>query len=113
MNGPGWLEFLYSSQVELDRSGNSVGIIKEVDKYGYPTEIELAPSSAVEVIVRNRKITKYSIYSDDYTPDQVWHEKQYTAPGLQVGLSPIMYSAYTSGFYQSIQQFAAEWFTSG
>ena len=43
----------------------------------------------------------------------VWHERQYTVPGLVVGLSPLAYAAWSIGGYLSAQQFALDFFASG
>ncbi|MFF9582490.1 phage portal protein [Streptomyces achromogenes] len=105
-------EWLYSSQFELDRSGNSVGLITVRDGLGLPARIELVPSSDVSVRVRKGK-KQYRIAGTLYEPDEVWHEKQYTVPGLPVGLSPIAYAAWSISEYLSIQQFAMDWFRNG
>jgi HK97 family phage portal protein len=104
-------EWLYSSQVELDRSGNSIGRILAFDAKGYPTRIQLEPTSACSVIVNNaNELTGYRIRGKTYPIDQVWHEKQYTVSGLHVGLSPVAYAAYQIGEYQSVIEFASNWF---
>lgn len=113
MSGPSFMEFLYSTQSSLDMSGNAIGIIQEEDGQGYPSQIELVPTSACDVLIHNRKVSGYRIYGDVYSPDRVWHEKQFTAPGLHVGLSPIAYAAYQVGQYRSVQDFAMQWFTAG
>ncbi|KOG73547.1 phage portal protein [Streptomyces antibioticus] len=105
-------EWLYSSQFELDRSGNSVGLITARDGLNLPARIELVPSSDVSVRVRKGK-KQYRIAGTLYEPDEVWHEKQYTVPGLPVGLSPIAYAAWSISEYLSIQQFAMDWFRNG
>lgn len=114
MTGVEFMHFLYASQVELDRTGNSVGIIKAWDKRTkIPAKIQLVPSSAVTVICNDDEITKYKIYNMEYDPQFIWHEKQYVIPGFPLGLSPVMYAAYTLEQYRSIQDFATEWFVSG
>ena len=105
-------EWMYSSQFELDRSGNSVGLITAKDGLNLPARIELVPSSDVSVRIRKGKKT-YRIAGQTYQPDEVWHEKQYTVPGLPVGLSPIAYAAWSISEYLSIQQFALDWFSNG
>lgn len=108
----GMIEWLYSSQIDLDRAGNCFGLITAVDGYGLPARIELVPLS--EVTVRMRKgVLKYVIYGVEYDPSQVWHEKQYTLPGLPIGLSPVAYAAWSIGEYLSIQEFALDWFGNG
>ena len=48
MSGIEFMEFLYSSQVELDRTGNAVGIIEKWDeRTKTPADISLVPSSSV------------------------------------------------------------------
>lgn len=105
-------EWMYSSQFDLDRSGNSVGLITARDGLNLPARIELVPSSDVSVRMRKGKKT-YRIAGTTYEPSEVWHEKQYTVPGLPVGLSPVAYAAWAISEYLSIQQFAMDWFRNG
>jgi HK97 family phage portal protein len=115
INGPDFMEFLYSSQVELDRTGNAIGVIKSFypGMANVPAEIDLQPSAACQVMIRDDKIYKYRISGTEYDPDVIWHEKQFTAAGLHVGMSPIDYAAYTLGQFKSVQDFATQWFISG
>lgn len=106
-------EFLYSSQFDLDRGGNDFGIITERDAYGLPARIDLAPLAECSVIVKAGEIAKYRICGTLYDPADVWHERQYTVPGLPVGLSPVAYAAWSIGEYLSVQQFALDWFGNG
>lgn len=108
-----FMEWLYMSQVELDRSGNNIGLIKAWDGNGMPAKIDLAPSSACDVLMKGTELTGYRIYGVEYTPDKVWHERQYSVSGLHVGLSPVAYAAWTLGEYESVQQFVTSWFASG
>jgi HK97 family phage portal protein len=113
MASPKFLEWRYSSQVELDRSGNSIGIITDVDAMNYPANIDLQPSSVCSIVYRDGKLSKYRINGKLYDPAVIWHEKQYTVSGLDMGLSPVMHAAFTLGQYVSVQQFATDWFISG
>lgn len=106
-------EYLYSSQVDLDRSGNHIGIIREVNGYGLPAVIEAQPSSSCSVLVREGKLWKYRISGKLYDPEMIWHEKQYTSSGLFVGLSPVAYAAWSLGLYLNVQEFATNWFSAG
>jgi len=105
-------EWMYSSQFDLDRSGNAVGLITARDGLGLPARIELVPIGDVTVRMRKGELT-YRIGGKTYQPDEVWHEKQYTVAGLPVGLSPVAYAAWSISEYLSIQQFALDWFSSG
>ncbi|MEW2424844.1 phage portal protein [Streptomyces nigra] len=105
-------EWMYSSQFDLDRAGNAVGLVTARDGLGLPARIELVPISDVSLRMRNGKKT-YRIAGVTYEPHEVWHEKQYTVPGLPVGLSPIAYAAWSISEYLSIQQFAMDWFRNG
>ncbi|MGW1796941.1 phage portal protein [Streptomyces sp. NPDC001984] len=106
------LEWMYSSQIDLDRSGNCFGLITAKDGLGFPARIELQPLSEVTVRMRKGALT-YRICGVEYQPNEVWHEKQYTQSGLHVGLSPLAYAAWSIGEYLSIQDFALDWFGSG
>jgi HK97 family phage portal protein len=106
-------EWLYSSQFDLDRAGNAVGLITAKDGLGFPARIELQPISETTVKTKGGKITAFRIGGIEYDPSEVWHEKQYTVAGLPVGLSPVAYAAWSIGEYLSIQQFALDWFGNG
>lgn len=103
-------EWLYSSQFDLDRAGNAFGLITERDGLGFPSRIDLLSLGDVSVIVKGGEIVNYRVAGELYSPDKVWHEKQYTVAGLHVGLSPIAYAAWSIGEYLSIQDFALDWF---
>jgi HK97 family phage portal protein len=111
-------EWMYSSQVDLDRAGNAIGLITERAGTGLPARIDLQPISECAVVPA--KVTaatpdgwQYRICGKRYNPVDVWHEKQYTVSGLPVGLSPVAYAAWSIGEYLSIQDFALDWFASG
>jgi HK97 family phage portal protein len=106
-------EWMYSSQVDLDRSGNSFGLITARNAAGLPAQIELQALSACSVTLKSDGALIYRIHGKEYPPEQVWHEKQYTISGLPVGLSPVAYAAWSIGQYQSAQQFAVDWYGSG
>ena len=103
-------EWMYSTQIDLDRFGNAYGLISQVDGNGKPAQIDLLDQTTVTVKIKDDTLT-YLVKGKAYTPDQIWHERQYTIPGLPVGLSPISYAAWTLGTWQSASQFALEWFT--
>ncbi|MFD8882380.1 phage portal protein [Streptomyces erythrochromogenes] len=108
----GMMEWLYSTQFDLDRAGNCFGLITARDGLGLPARIELVPLADVTVRQRDGVVT-YRIGQQDYAAEEVWHERQYTMAGLAVGLSPIAYAAWSIGEYLSIQQFALDWFGNG
>lgn len=105
-------EWLYSSQVDLDRAGNAFGTITERFGTGLPARIDLVPISEVTVQMKAGKLT-YKYGGKVIDIENVWHEKQYTVPGLPFGLSPVAYAAWSIGEYLSIQDFALNWFGSG
>lgn len=112
-------EFMYSTQVDLDRAGNTFGLVTEFSSsssprwpLGMPAKIELLQLG--EVAVRRRASDGRLVYvvsGKEYTKEHIWHEKAYTIAGLAVGLSPVAYAAFALGGYLSAQQFALDWFT--
>lgn len=106
-------EWLYSSQMDLDRFGNDFGIITERDGLQFPSRVDLMPAQECSVVVRKGLIDHYRIAGETYDPRDVWHERQFTVPGLPVGLSPVAYAAWSIGTYLSAQEFALDWFNSG
>lgn len=105
-------EWMYSSQVDLDRAGNTFGLITEKNAAGLPQRIDLQPINVCSVIDKSGQIS-YRIDGKIYPADQVWHERQFTVAGLPVGLSPVAYAAWSIGQYQSAQQFALNWYSTG
>jgi HK97 family phage portal protein len=112
-------EWMYSTQFDLDRAGNTFGIITErtgvigPDGRGLPGRIELVELGAVSIRGRGSTITKFVINGTEYEPWEIWHEKQYTVAGMPLGLSPVAYAAWTIEETLSAQQFARDWFASG
>ncbi|MFF2331817.1 MULTISPECIES: phage portal protein [unclassified Streptomyces] len=112
-------EWLYSTQVDLDRGGNCFGIITErsgvigPDGRGLPGRIDLVPLDAVSIRGNGSVITKYVISGQEYEPWEVWHEKQYTLAGVPLGLSPVAYAAWTLEESLTAQRFARDWFAGG
>lgn len=107
----GWVEWTYSSQVDLDSAGNTVGIITARDGLGLPAVIELQNIDDVTFKGKGTHLTKVKIGRTEYDPEQVWHEKQYTLAGSPIGLSPIAHAAMSIQGYLSAQQFAEDWFS--
>jgi len=105
-------EWMYSSQVDLDRTGNAIGLITERNAANLPQRIDLQPINACSVREKNGVI-KYRIDGKEYDAEKVWHERQFTVAGLPVGLSPVAYAAWSIGQYQSAQQFALNWYGTG
>lgn len=108
-----WCEWVYSSQGDLDTSGNAVGVITQTDAAGLPARIELASFDDVVVHAKGSTITSYRINGEKYDPKNIWHERQHTVAGLPVGLSPIAHAAISLGGYLSAQEFALDWFSGG
>lgn len=105
------LEWMYSTQVDLDRAGNCFGVVSERNALGLPDRIDLANLADVGVYYEDGEL-RYRIAGIEYPARDIWHEKQYTVAGLDVGLSPVAYAAWSIGGYLSAQQFALDWFGS-
>lgn len=106
------LEHMYSSQFDLDRSGNSFGVISERDGMNLPRRIDLVPFEEVTIKSKDGEL-RYRIGNKWYEAADVWHERQFTIPGSPVGLSPIAYAALTAGNYLSAAEFGRDWFENG
>lgn len=110
-----YTDWMYASQVDLDRAGNSIGLVTERHAaLNLPARIELQPIGVCSVIQRRgEREPRYRIDGKEYDRDQVWHERQYVVSGLPVGLSPVAYAAWSISEYLSLQQFALDWFGGG
>jgi HK97 family phage portal protein len=108
-----WCEWAYSSQFDLDRYGNTFGLITARDALGFPARVDLWAAGGVSVLIRGGELWGFRYHGVEYPKLDVWHEKQNTIGGCHVGLSPIAYAAWTLGEYASIQAFALDWFGAG
>lgn len=112
-------EWLYSSQIDVDRAGNAFGLITErsgvigPDGRGLPARIELLALGDVTVRAKGAQITKYIVAGTEYDPWEIWHEKQFTVAGLPLGLSPVAYAAWGIEESLNAQKFARDWFGGG
>ena len=106
-----WMEWVYSTQIDLDTTGNSVGVIVERDGAGLPKVIELANIDEVSFIGRGVRIDSVRIGTTEYPYRDIWHEKQFTRAGVAIGLSPIANAAAVLQGYLAAQEFALDWFS--
>jgi HK97 family phage portal protein len=106
-------EWMYSTQSDLDKLGNTFGGIGERDALGLPSQIEPLDADQVTVVVKKGRIDHYRISNAKYSPAEIWHERQFTKSGSHVGLSPVAHAAASIGGALSAQQFAQDWFANG
>lgn len=106
------LEWLYSTQVDLDATGNAFGLIVARDGFGLPSRIDLVPVDEVTVVVR-KGVVSYRVNGREVPTEQVWHERQFTTSGSPVGLSPVGHAALSLSGFLNAQEFAAAWFSKG
>lgn len=102
-------EWLYSSQVDLDLRGNSFGIITARDGLGLPARIDLVSTNEVSPLRQDHTLIGWRIRGHEYDLNDVWHEKAYTIPGCDIGLSPVAYASWCLGTYASLDQWATEY----
>lgn len=109
--GPGGIqEWLYATQVDLDRAGNAFGLVTARDGYGLPARIELLALSDVTVRATGSTITEVRVAGEQIDLADLWHEKQFPVAGLPLGLSPVAHAAMAIEESMSAQQFALDWF---
>ncbi|MBM0257375.1 phage portal protein [Micromonospora sp. 4G55] len=107
-----YVDWMWASQFDQDRCGNSVGLITERYGNNLPARIDLQPTSACTVIHRKGESQpRYRIDGTEYTADKVWHERQFPVAGTPVGLSPVAYAAWTLSENLTMQDFARQWFS--
>jgi HK97 family phage portal protein len=108
-------EWLYSTQVDLDRAGNCFGVVTERNGLGLPSRIDLVSLADVTVRARGSEIYEYEIAGEKYNAENgrlrdVWHERQFTVAGSPLGLSPVAHAAWTLEESFGAQKFALDWF---
>lgn len=107
-------EFIYSTAMDKYRYGNAIGIIRERNSLGKPTAVELQMMNNCSAIMDGPAIVQWRCGREYYSPKDIWHEKQFTLPGLALGLSPMAYAASGAmSITELAQQFAIDWFGNG
>lgn len=106
-------EWMYDTQIDLDSTGNTFGLITKRDGNGLIGAVELLPQDELRILVRGSKIVEVHAGGDKLRLEDIWHERQFTRSGMPVGLSPIAHAAHSLNAYLSAQEFAASWFAAG
>lgn len=112
-------EWQYGTEVDLCRYGNSIGIIRGRNVYNTVTQVEpVRMGAGVKATIETaqdgtERIVNWRIGNQEFSPDEIWHEKRYVVKGYPMGLSPLEYAMYSMGVYNSAQQFALDWFALG
>lgn len=108
-----WHEWVYATQFDLDRFGNTFGMVVSRDAQMRPSQIELTQASDWSILMRSDGPWEYRFCGRPVDKADVWHERQFVVAGLPMGLSPTAYGAWSTGHYLAAQQFALDWFDSG
>lgn len=106
-------EFLFSTQMDKDRYGNAIGVIRERNALGLPTAVELQSMGNCSAIMNGPTIIQWRVGREYYSPKDIWHEKQYTLPGFALGLNPLTHASRDLSIYESAADWAADWFAGG
>jgi HK97 family phage portal protein len=106
-------EWLYATRTDLDRYGNTFGIITARDGGGLPKQIRPVSAEDVSIVGKGMKIIEYRVKNKTYQPADIWHERQYVTPGSPLGLSPIAHAAQTLAGHLAAMDFALAWFDRG
>lgn len=106
-------EWIYSGRVALDRHGNNWGRVVERDGLGQPRRIDLVDPAEVSAIVKGIRFKEVRFGTEKVPLEDIWHERQFTAPGLPIGLSPIAHAAYALSGAIGAQEFGVSWFENG
>lgn len=105
-------EWMYSTQSDLDTHGNAFGKITKRTDSGLPARIDLVAREDVRVQCV-KGVVSYYFQGKKVDRELVWHERQYTASGMVVGLSPVAYAAMSLLQHSAAQDFASAWFGGG
>lgn len=103
-------EWMWATQFDLDRAGNTFGIIRERNALGLPSRIDLCKLEDVLVRTRGYQVTEIKIAGESYPLRDIWHERANTVAGVPLGLSPVAYAAFSIQENLSALQFSLDWF---
>lgn len=103
-------DWLWMSTFELDAYGNAFAIVAERDDTGRPARLRPVSAEDVGVHIRDGELDHYTVRGRRYEPEQMWHERQYPAPGSPMGMSPLAWAAMALGGHMSASRFVRDWF---
>jgi HK97 family phage portal protein len=106
-------EFQYSTEMDLGRYGNSIGIIHQRNGFLKASMVELVSMGEVSAKMKGRQIDYWRIGNERFDPSDIWHQKRHTLAGFALGLAPLASAAYSMALYASAQEFALDWFATG
>lgn len=95
--------------------GDAIGRIVNVDRTGWPTQVELVPNTCVRV-ERDRATgrLRWSFDNKPIPEDQVWHVPGRPGrAGSPFGVGLIEYMATTAGISLAARKYEAQWFGDG
>lgn len=103
-------QWIASTQWDLDRFGNCLGLITARDGFGLPAVVDPVPFEDAKIYTKGGKVVGYKLGGTEYSTLEVWHERAYVPPGSPVGLSPLAAAAWALETSLSAQAFAMAWF---
>ncbi|MBN9374895.1 MAG: phage portal protein [Cellulomonas sp.] len=103
-------QWISSTQMDLDRFGNCLGLIVARDAFGLPAVVDPVPFEDAAIHTKGSKVVGYRLGRSDYTTIEVWHERAYVPAGSPIGLSPLAAAAWSLQASLSAQAFAIAWF---
>lgn len=106
-------QWLYAAEMSKGSWGNHLGVIRQVDGAGRPSQIETVQPKDVRMTIKGTRITHYYFGGEEIPSKYVWHERRNLLPGVPVGLSPFQYAALAIAGAAGAQQFATDWFNGG
>ncbi len=121
-----YVQWVHQVMMAILLQGNAYGLISDMDRLGYPTQIELIDPQQVQVSrsdgsavnsATGRRIPAgvktFKIRDKLLTPDEVWHCPGAMMPGELAGLSPVKYAARTIGLGVESEAFGLDFFRNG
>lgn len=120
------VQWLHQVVMSLLLQGNAYGLISNIDRLGYPTQIDLIDPQQVTVrkseghdvnsatgsMIRSG-VKVFKVRGKTFTSQEMWHCPGPMMPGELAGLSPVTYASRVIGMGQDAEQFGRDFFQNG
>jgi HK97 family phage portal protein len=93
--------------------GNSIGLITNLDGFGFPTAVNWRPRSEWHVDDENPALPQWYWSGRKIDREQILHIPWLTVPGKTLGLSPLEAAMLTYQAGVGAQEFGNDWFKAG